>query len=224
MIKTSNLTKLKQLDLFQVIKNILSFLNVADLSILMLQKVADELQTAFEAFDKAIIQARKTGYTELLYELDAARDEVYRGFVALLKSFLSLPFPEKAAAAKALLAIIEKYPYIPTLPLREETAAITNLLQDLDTPEAIVQINLLGMTDAVALIAAKNAEFETTYNQRTEKEALVEVEIGKKTRLALENAFRNVANAINGLEAAFGEEPYRTLSDQINREVARAQK
>jgi len=222
MIKSSYLGRLKQLDLFQVIKNILVFLNDADLNTLMLQKVTGELQTAFDAFDKAIIKARKTGYTELLYELDSDRDTAYRGFVAFLKSYLSLPFPERAAAAKAILAIVEKYPSIPVLPLREETAAIINLLQDLDTPETIAQIAALGMTEAVALIESKNAEFETTYNQRTEKEAQVEVEVGKKTRLVLEDAFRNVANAINGLEAAIGEEPYRILSDQINREVSRA--
>ena len=210
--------------MFQVIKNILSFLNAADLGTLMLQKPAGELQTAFDAFDNAIIRARKTGYTALLNELDAARDEVYRGFVALLKSYLSLPFPEKAAAAKALLAIVEKYPYIPSLPLREETAAIINFMQDLDTPEAIAQVSLLGMDDAVALIREKNTEFETTYNQRTEKEAQIEVEVAKKTRLAVEDAFRKLAYAINGLEIAIAEEPYRTLSDQINREVERAQR
>ena len=222
MIKSSNLSKLAQLNLFQVIKNIISFLLAADLQALMLQKPVAELQAAFDAFDKAIIQARKTGYTELLYALDAARDTVYKGFVAFLKSCLSLPFPDKAEAAKAILAIIEKYPYIPSLPLRDETAAMTNLLQDLDNPETIAQLNLLGMLDAVTLIRSKNNEFETTYNQRTEKEALIEVEVGKKTRLELEAAFRSVANAINGLEVAFGEEQYKTLSDQINREVSRA--
>ena len=80
------------------------------------------------------------------------------------------------------------------------------------------------MADAVALIREKNTEFETTYNQRTEKEAQIEVEVAKKTRLAVENAFRKLAYAINGLEIAIAEEPYRTLSDQINREVERAQR
>lgn len=224
MIKSSNLQQLKQLDLFQVIKNILSFLNVADLEALMLRRPTDALQAAFDAFDKAIFQTRKTGYTELLNELDAARDEVYRGFVAFLKSCLSLPFPDKAAAAKALLAIVEKYPYIPTLPLREETAALINLLQDLDTPEAIEQIDLLGMKEVVALIGEKNAEYETTYNKRTEKESEIEMEVAKKTRLAVESAFRNVATAINGLEIALGEELYNVLSEQINREVERARR
>ena len=224
MIKSSNLNKLKQLDLFQVIKNILSFLNVADLRTLMLTKVVADLQIAFNAFDQAIVKARKTGYTELLNELDAARDELYRGFIAYLKSCLLLPFANKAEAAKNLLAIIDNYPYIPTLPLREETAALINLLQDLSTPEAHALINTLDMGEVVAQIAAKNTEYELTYNKRTEKEAEIEVEVAKKTRLAVEDAFRNVATAINGLELAIGEENYRALSDLINKEVERAQR
>ena len=224
MIKSSNLSKLKQLALFQVIKNILSFLKATDLNALMLQKVTNELQTAFDVFDKAIIRARKTGLTELINELDAERDEVYRGFVAFLKSCLSLPFPAKAEAAKAILAIVSNYPYIPTLPMSQQTAAMTNLLQDLDTPDVTNQLNLLGMAEVFELMIEKNTAFETAYNQRTEKEAQVEAEAAKKARLALEEAFRNVANTINGLENVLGEEPYRVLSDQINLEVSRAQR
>ena len=222
MIKSSYLGKLSQLDLFQVIKNILSFLNNADLQTLMLQKVVNELQTAFDAYDKAIIQARKTGYTDLLYQIDAARDGVYKSFTAFLKGCLNMSDAAKAADAKTLLEIIDKYPNIATLPLRDETAAIINLLQDLKQPEIGAKVNFLGASPLVGMLEVENTKFETTYNQRTEKEALVEVEVGKKTRLALEAAFRNVASAINGLAAATDEEPYRVLSDQINREVSRA--
>jgi len=224
MIKSSSLSRVKQLALFQVIKNILSFLNNADLSALNLQAPVVVLQAAFDTFDKAIIKARKTGYTDLLYQLDASRDEAYRGFVTFLKSCLMLPFPEKAAAAKDILAIINNYPNIPTLPLIEETAALTNLLQDLDTPEISAKLSSLGMTEVFEEMIDRNTKFEITYNKRTEKEAEIEVEVAKKTRLAVEDAFRKVATAINGLEIAFGEEPYRMLSDQINREVERAQK
>ena len=222
MIKSSNLNRLSQLDLFQVIKNILSFLNAADLQRLMLEKVVAELQITFDDYDKAIVQARKTGYTDLLHQIDISRDGVYRSLVAFLKGCLNMSNDDKAADAKTLLEIIKKYPNIATLPLRDETAAITNLLQDLKQPEIGAKINFLGASPFVGMLEDENIKFENLYNQRTEKEALIEVEVGKKTRLALEAAFRNVASAINGLEAAFGEEPYKVLSDQINREVSRA--
>ena len=134
-----------------------------------------------------------------------------------------MPIESIAAAAKALLAIVEKYPYIPSLPLREETAAITNLSQDLRQPEALANINLLGAMTFLTAIEEKNQAFEALYNQRTEKEAMEILHLGKTTRLAVEEAFRKVAYAINGLAVAAGEEPYKILSDQINREVARAQ-
>ena len=223
MIQSSNLKSLKQLDLFQVIKNILAFLQSADLTALMLEKVYNDLLAAFNEFDEAIIRARKTGLTDGLGNLDADRDGVFRGFISFIKGCAKMPIESIAAAAKALLAIVEKYPYIPSLPLREETAAITNLSQDLRQPEALANINLLGAMTFLTAIEEKNQAFEALYNQRTEKEALEILHLGKTTRLAVEEAFRKVVYAINGLAVAAGEEPYKILSDQINREVARAQ-
>lgn len=222
MINSSNLRSLSQLDLFQATKNVLSFMQDANLVSLQLKKVYDELLAAFNAFDQAIIQARKTGYTELLNQYDKDRDAAYRSIVAYLKGCVALPDLPKANAAKDLLTIIEKYPHIPSLPLRDETAAITNLVQDLKTTDANSKLVLLGVDGVLNTMDTKNREFEDTYNLRTEKEALIEVEVGKKTRQALEDAFRNVAGAINGLEVAVGEELYRVLSDQINREVSKA--
>ena len=124
MIQSSNLKNLKQLDLFQVIKNILSFLQATDLTALMLEKVYNDLLSAFNAFDEAIVRARKTGLTDSISTLDAERDGFYRGFISFVKGCAKMPVAEIANAAKALLAIVEKYPNIPRLPLREETAAI----------------------------------------------------------------------------------------------------
>lgn len=222
MIKSSSLSRLGQLDFFQVISNILAFLQAADLTALQLQKVYDELLAAFNAYDEAIIQTRKTGLTDPLAVLDSERDQSLSGFNDCLKGYSKLLVPAKAAAAKALLTILEKYPYIQGLPSRDETAAIINLLHELKTPERTADTNLLGLTDFVTVLEEKNTAYQTTYNQRTEKEAQYQVEAAKTTRLATELAFRNVVNAINGLEAVFGEEAYRTLSDQINREVGRA--
>ena len=224
MIKSSNLRRLKQLALFQAIENIIAFMQKFDLNELKLQKVFDELVTAFEAFDKAVVQARKTGLTDAINQLDISRDNIFRTLVAFLKGIAGMPMQDRADAANALLAIINKYPNIPTLPLREEGAAITNLLQDFKEPAASTQINMTGAGQFVAMLETTNNEFKDLYNQRTEIEAQIELEVGKKTRIAIEEAFRNVANAINGLAAALGEEPYRTLADQINREVERAQR
>ncbi len=224
MIKSSNLTKLGQLDLFQVIKNILTFLQAVDLKTLHLEKVYNDLKSSFDAFDIAIIQDRKTGFTNSLSELDAERDSLYIGFTSYLRGCLKMPSVPKIEAAKSLLAIIEKYPYIPSLRQRDETAALTNLLQDIKAPEAVEQINLLGAMDFVNAIEEKNTAFENMYNQRTQKEAQTILEETKKARQAVEGAFRAVVSAINGLEDAMGGDAYREISDQINREVLRAQK
>ena len=223
MIKSSNLNKLKQLDLFQVIKNILSFLQAANPTALMLEKVYNDLLNAFNAFDEAIIRARKTGLTDSISTLDAERDGFYRGFVSFVKGCAKMPSGEIVDAAKAILAVVEKYPYIPTLPLREETAAITNLAQDLRVPEMLAKVTLIGALPVCKAVEEKNLAFEMLYNQRTEKEAMEILELAKTTRLAVEEAFRKVAYAINGLEVAMGEAPYKVLCDQINREVSRAQ-
>ena len=95
--------------------------------------------------------------------------------------------------------------------------------QDLKVPEMLAKVTLIGALPIWQAVVEKNLAFEMLYNQRTEKEALEILELAKTTRLAVEEAFRKVAYAINGLEVALGEEPYKVLCDQINREVSRAQ-
>ena len=222
MIKSSNLRRIKQLNFFQAIQHILLFLQSSDLVSLKLEALYNELQSKFNAFDDAIIQARKTGLTEILYELDLARDNVYRALLNYLKGCTDHPVENKAAAAKSILAVFDKYPNIPALPPRNESAAIINLLQDL-TPY-MSQLAFIGAREFVVELEQKNTEYEACYMNRTDMASQVEVEIAKETRLAVEKAFRNVANAINGLELVLGEEPYKTLSDQINKEVEQAKR
>lgn len=224
MIKSSNLRRLSQLDLFQVISNILSFLQAEDLTVLQLQKMYDVLLAAFNVYDNAIIQSRKTGLTAPLNVLDGERDQTIIGFIECLTGLTRLPLAEKSAAAKELLEIVRKYPNIPSLPLRDETAAIENLLQDLKVPATAANISLLGLTDFVAVLEDKNTAYGTIYNERTTKEVQIQAEAAKQARTDLEQAFKNVANAINGLEVAFSEEPYRNLSNLINKEVERAKR
>ena len=225
MIKSHSLSRIKQLNLFQAIKNILTFLQLANLADLKLEKVYNELLIAFNAFDEAIIRARKTGLTDALGELDSLRDNLYRTLLSFVKGCAKMPVENKAAAAKSLLEVFLKYPNnLPSLPAREQTAAIINLLQDLSKSPYTAQLTLIGARELVTLLGEKNTEFENCYLARTDKASQVELELGKKTRADIEEAFRNLAFAINGLEQAFGEEPYKTLSDQINKEVEQAKR
>ena len=225
MIKSHSLSRIKQLNLFQAIKNTLAFLQAANLVDLKLEKVYNELLVAFNAFDEAIIRARKTGLTEILYELDLMRDNLYRMLLSFIKGCAKMPIESNAAAAKSLLEVFLRYPNnLPSLPPREQTAAIINLLQDLNKSPYSAQLTLIGAKELVTLLEQKNAEFENCYLARTDKASQVELELGKKTRSDVEEAFRKLVFAINGLEQAFGEEPYKILSDQINKEVEQAKR
>lgn len=217
MIKTSNFSRLYQLDLFQVITDILATLDAADTTALGFAPLHNLLREKFNVFDDAILQDRKTGLTDQLNQLDNDRDALFLSFAYLVRANLNMPFAEKAEAAALLNNLLDKYRSAQSLPLREETAALTNLAQELQQPTFAAALVTIGAKDTADSLAAKNVEFEQLYQQRTQKESLYRVEAAKTARRDVEDAYRRLVRAVNGLIEINGIDPYQTLCDHINR-------
>ena len=217
MIKTSNLTKLDQLDFYQVINDILAVFDAADTSTLGFKSLHTLLREKFGIFDDAILQDRKTGMTDQLNRLDNERDSLFVSFSYLVRAGQSMPIPAKAEAANLLSRLLEKYTSAQALPMREETAAITNLMQELEQADYKAAVAAIGAKELIELLNTKNIDFEKLYQERSQKESTYEVESAKRARLDLQEAYRRVVRGINGLIEINGIEEYKTICDQINR-------
>ena len=70
LVKSTNLANARFMDFYQVMSLVLSFLSKEDLNRLNVAQEANDFQTVFGIFEKAVKQARKTGVTDPLILAD----------------------------------------------------------------------------------------------------------------------------------------------------------
>ena len=120
-------------DFYQIMSLVIAFLKKENLQELKLADLAAAFEKAFEAFDKAFKQARKTGLVSLKDEIDAVRDDLVIGFSQTVTALLRFPDKEIQAATQRIADAFNYFggTAIASLPQKDETSAITNLLQSI---------------------------------------------------------------------------------------------
>lgn len=220
MIKNFNLGRIPQMAFLAHMTNVKNHLAKEDTTSLGLETVQNEFVTALEELEKALRPLQKSMLTEKIEALDNQRDKILIGFTQHCRSFTSFPEENKAQAAKELLAEIEKFGKSPQeKPLAEETGIINSLLKDLDTPNHKQKLSLIGADVWIEHLSHSNTELEKQYNKRTYETAGTEPGLTKKVRTKTYDAFKKLVQYINALATINGAERYKSLIDNINKEI-----
>ncbi|MDR1673061.1 MAG: DUF6261 family protein, partial [Bacteroidales bacterium] len=80
--------------------------------------------------DEALEITHKSGFTALMVENDALRDNAWRAISETVHTAVRHYDPIKRAAAERLVTLTDHYGNVADKPYNEETAAISNFLQD----------------------------------------------------------------------------------------------
>lgn len=223
MIERTSLDKLRHFDFFQVLSLVRDYVNAEDKDALKLTAAAAALEAALKQMDSALKQSNSVAATKEILKADEVRDKTVQALYSALKTFAHSPEASEAQAAEILLQEALKYGRnLAKLPLREESAAISNLLQDFAKPENVARITALRLDAWLAILRQQNRAFDAHYKSRSGEQAEVEVGAVRTARVALQDAFDHLAKTINANAFLSGEAPYRNLSDKINVEIARA--
>lgn len=219
-IKTSTLTRLTRLEVFQLIADALVFANALKEGMTELYVTALALlQTKFEAYDQALLQERASTPKGLI-EAEEARDYGVRKLQGLLDEYADYRLDDaKAAAANALLAVMKPYGTgyeIARMSQDSETAAITNLLQDFDKEPNKAHLTTLGFQPLVNYINENNTVFAQAQQTRRDEQSKYIAGLVKTTREEVQNAFRTFSETVNALAIVEGEDKYATLTAQLN--------
>ena len=203
MITSTNLKSLRNLEAFQVYSDVAAFLTQESSA----QEFEKPLKDVCDTF-----VARQQEY------------DLLRGFVSSLRLYVGSPDGEQSRASRVLLDLVEKYgKNIPSLPYRQETAAITNLLQDLEIEENAELVKKLYSEHWIASLRTANTQFEQTMLSRTDTASETTSERSKTARAAVQTAFEKLCEMINALAVVKGESGYIRLIDRINQLVSEAQ-
>jgi len=177
---------------------------------------------AYTGFDDAYAQAKKWAQTADLEELDKQRDQALSAFLQALKAMTASPNANKAAAAKTLTFIRDKYTLSASDEYMKETTAISQTVQEIeDTPNAVTALQTTGLDDWLTDLKTKNAAFLAKMNERTEAQAGQQKGIVREKRQKCEAAYRDVVKLINAM--AICEVPagysFGTIIDLLNAEI-----
>ena len=115
---------------------------------------------------------RQTTYvsTEQLKAADKARDNAVGVVMKVIQAHCSTTIETKRTAAKALDAMIAPYKGMTEHAYRTETREVAGLLAVLNKEEAKAHIATLNLTEEVAALTEKNADFEAVFNEKLQEE------------------------------------------------------
>ncbi|MDR1280434.1 MAG: DUF6261 family protein [Opitutaceae bacterium] len=155
------------------------------------------------AADAALQPARKSALTPILAAEDAQRDQLYGALRDLATLYAQRHYEaNKRPVAAQLLVTLDKYKRdIATGTYNEETAAITNLVEDLQSATvAAPQVNTLGLNAWVEALANINNQFVTDLAARyAETAAQPAAGAMRDLRPAIEQNLRALFEKVNAL-------------------------
>jgi hypothetical protein len=154
----------------------------------------------FEKEDALYKRSTKSGETKEISRRDWKRDEDFK-FIGRMATYESHSEDStKQAAGERLEEVLTIYKGADRKALGENSALITNFLQDLEIAENKEAVQTLGLTAVVESLRTHNLAVEQLYNQRAEGLHLRHEE-GRlaEQRLQVDKAYTILANAIDAI-------------------------
>lgn len=220
-ISFSSLNKLTRWESYQFLSDVVAYTDTQSegMSELFNSKFA-EFVTAFNIFDKALVQEGRTT-SEQLIKAEEGRDFAVRKIYSLIKEYANFPFEkEKEDAAKVLLKLFKPYGTgyeIAAMAQDSETAILTNLFQDIEESVAVEQcFETLGLTFAIDQLQSHNATFVELQRQRKVEDAEFVSGVVKNARTDAQTEFISFVEIVNALSIVEGEEKYTDLKQKIS--------
>ncbi len=199
MVQSTNLREVAVMDFYQAMKDILTEISAIIYPDAPLTTIVRSMQPAFTDFDNAVRPAQSSPHTLALLDLDNQRDNLLVGAGDVAEAYQRMNNAAAQAASRTLMSYINTYRNADRLPYREETAAITNLLQDLRKPDAVAALVQVPLQAWITALGAVNTQFETLYNTRRTDTYVPETGLVKKYRQVLQGLLADFGERLNAL-------------------------
>ena len=199
-ILKANLNNARNAEHYQFHSDVLSIVTEEVAAAQKIESLRSEYVALFEKENAAFIQNRAYESTKDVEAKDRERDDLFLYIKQTVDSNLYCPVANKKAAAEKLSFAMKPYRSANTKAFAENTAQVTNLVQDLQSEVYAGYVELLGLTEAVAQLQVANNEFNAIYMGRSgEKLVRASNENMKSIRPKVDTAYRSLASAINAL-------------------------
>ncbi len=215
-IKFINTIRFRNDEHFQFHTEVKDLITLITAEILKIPALFTEYLACYTAEDEAYKKIVKSAVTAEIEAADRRRDLTFRGLVASNKAAALNHFlPEFISAANRLKVVFDTYGNLSQKPLNEETAAIYNLLQELNN-HCWEDVQIVRLEDWVSQLEADNGNFDNLVKLRNDENAAKTQLKMKETRAALDNVYESIVERINALIIVEGESVYVGFVNLLN--------
>jgi hypothetical protein len=167
--------------------------------------------------DLALDQLKRYGTTEDIHNEDGRRDNAFRLICDIIRAGHRHFDEKKRAAAVRLGVIVKEYKGTPKLPMPEESAAIHNLLQKLETARA--DADLLGLDEWITELKDANDRVRSLMTDR-ESEAVLKAQYKMKlVRAETDKLYVEILTCLEAAAIIDGVDTCKQLFDEINARI-----
>jgi len=163
-----------------------------------------QLDTVYPAFTAALAKLNATLLidqgsvkTEQITAMDVTRDRTWSALNERVKASLLSPSSAEVDAAKVVKRIFDLYGSVRYMSYNEESAAISNLIEDLELPENAASCATLGITSWVDALKQQNIDFQALLDSRNVELAAKDSGDVKAVRDEIDPIYQNIVKRIN---------------------------
>jgi hypothetical protein len=180
----------------------------------------DEWLGLFAREDESLKKIVKSEFTSRIHEADKARDEIFTGMAEIIRASLKHYDGKARESAERLKILFDTYGKIDQKSLNEQTAAVTNILQDLKgayAPDAAA----LGLSGWAKELENRNNALEALIKERFDEAAAKTDIVAKDARAEVDRQYKAIAERINALIVVEGPAKYENFVKTLNVIIAK---
>jgi len=166
--------------------------------------------------DEALKKISASAFTPKIHEADDDRDETLTGMMEVCKGMCKHWIPETRDAARRVQVVFHAYKHSGSKPINEETSAIYNLVQELNSEKYRADVQTVGLKEWVEELDRRNKIVEELVKGRFSEGASKTDIILKDARRETDAAYKEICEIVNARVVIEGPAAYETFVRTLN--------
>jgi SMC interacting uncharacterized protein involved in chromosome segregation len=198
-IQYLNLARLRNNEHYQFMSDARNKVEEVTPAVLSLDVIFPRFAVAHDELNATLLVDPGSVKTEQLTLLDTQRDSTWSALGNRIRATLNSPVTEEVESAKILQRIFDLYGNIRQMSYNEETAALTNLIEDLEKSENAAHSQTLGISSWVAALKQQNTDFQSLLDARNAELAGKASGDVKAARAVIDPIYKEMTDRLNAM-------------------------
>ena len=197
LIDNLNLHSLRNNEHYQFMTDFENLIKDATPEILGITVLHPAFINALSGLDSSLRVEKGSSKSAKVHELDKLRDKTWRAIKKRVDATTDSPVEEEVNSAKMVQRVISLYGNIRKMSYNEESAAISNLVDDLHKETNAPHVEQIEITAWVTFLKEQNQAFQDVFDQRnTELAGRLNGDV-RSARLIIDPIYKDITDRIN---------------------------